>query len=185
MPDAGTDGRSLPHGSRSLDTTSDQDSHGSGPLNLNLLRTFLAVHRLGSFTAAARRLGLSQSTVTTQIRALENRLGHELFETPGAGCHPAASGGRARDAAVGSHGPAGRHHRRGAERPPGTGAPDRIRTPTAPGRAGHKLRVLGGDHADYSEASSRSSAQAVPCLALSSTKAQSRATNSRWLSGVP
>lgn len=51
-----------------------------GPLDLNLLRTFLAVHRLGSFTAAARRLGLSQSTVTTQIRALENRLGRELFE---------------------------------------------------------------------------------------------------------
>jgi DNA-binding transcriptional LysR family regulator len=59
---------------------SDQDTHGFGPLDLNLLRTFLAVHRLGSFTAAARRLGLSQSTVTTQIRALENRLGRELFE---------------------------------------------------------------------------------------------------------
>ncbi|MEE1783705.1 LysR family transcriptional regulator [Streptomyces sp. SP17BM10] len=54
--------------------------HGSGPLDLNQLRTFLAVHRVGSFTAAAHRLGLSQSTVTAQIRALEQRLGRELFE---------------------------------------------------------------------------------------------------------
>ena len=67
---------------------SDQDTHGFGPLDLNLLRTFLAVHRLGSFTAAARRLGLSQSTVTTQIRALENRLGRELFERRAHGVTP-------------------------------------------------------------------------------------------------
>ncbi|MEU5535395.1 LysR family transcriptional regulator [Streptomyces sp. NPDC020362] len=67
---------------------SDQDSQGFGPLDLNLLRTFLAVHRLGSFTAAARRLGLSQSTVTTQIRALENRLGRELFERRAHGVTP-------------------------------------------------------------------------------------------------
>ncbi|OLZ62157.1 LysR family transcriptional regulator [Streptomyces sp. IMTB 2501] len=64
------------------------DTHGSGPLDLNLLRTFLAVHRLGSFTAAARQLGLSQSTVTTQIRALENRLGRELFERRAQGVTP-------------------------------------------------------------------------------------------------
>ncbi|MFE0249397.1 LysR family transcriptional regulator [Streptomyces sp. NPDC059010] len=55
---------------------------------MNLLRTFLAVHRLGSFTAAARRLGLSQSTVTTQIRALEKRLGRELFERRAHGVAP-------------------------------------------------------------------------------------------------
>ncbi|WP_063785052.1 LysR family transcriptional regulator [Streptomyces sp. TP-A0356] len=67
---------------------SDQDTPGSGPLDLNLLRTFLAVHRLGSFTAAARRLGLSQSTVTTQIRTLENHLGRELFERQARGVTP-------------------------------------------------------------------------------------------------
>ncbi|MEV5878357.1 LysR family transcriptional regulator [Streptomyces sp. NPDC052101] len=67
---------------------SDQETHGSSPLDLNLLRTFLAVHRLGSFTAAARRLGLSQSTVTMQIRALENRLGRELFERRAHGVTP-------------------------------------------------------------------------------------------------
>lgn len=68
---------------------SDRESNGmtemaqtaaTGPTDLNLLRTFLAVHRAGSFTAAARALGLSQPTVTTQIRALERRMGHDLFE---------------------------------------------------------------------------------------------------------
>lgn len=52
----------------------------TGPPDLNLLRTFLAVHRAGSFTAAARLLGLSQPTVTAQIRSLEQRMGRELFE---------------------------------------------------------------------------------------------------------
>ncbi|WP_326600458.1 LysR family transcriptional regulator [Streptomyces sp. NBC_01803] len=49
-------------------------------IDLNLLRTFVAVHQAGSFTAAAHLLGLSQPTVTAQIRALERRLGRELFE---------------------------------------------------------------------------------------------------------
>ncbi|MFJ9817667.1 LysR family transcriptional regulator [Streptomyces sp. NPDC101151] len=49
-------------------------------LDLNLLRTFLAVHRSGSFTGAARLLGLSQPTVTTQMRTLERLSGRELFE---------------------------------------------------------------------------------------------------------
>ena len=76
---------------------SDRESHGSagipqaavpGPVDLNLLRTFLAVHRTSSFTAAARLLGLSQPTVTTQIRALERRLGRELFERGARGVMP-------------------------------------------------------------------------------------------------
>ncbi|WP_194893472.1 LysR family transcriptional regulator [Catenulispora pinisilvae] len=58
------------------------------PLDLNQLRTFLAVHRSGSFTAAAHLLGLSQSTVTAQIRALETRLGRELFERRARGVAP-------------------------------------------------------------------------------------------------
>jgi DNA-binding transcriptional LysR family regulator len=48
-------------------------------LSLDLLRTFLAVHREGSVTAAARRLRLSQPAVTGQVRALEAALGRQLF----------------------------------------------------------------------------------------------------------
>ncbi|MFI1719085.1 LysR family transcriptional regulator [Streptomyces sp. NPDC053513] len=58
--------------------------------DLNLLRTFLAVHRSGSFTAAAGLLGLSQPTVTTQIRALERQTGRELFERLPRGVAPTA-----------------------------------------------------------------------------------------------
>src|SRR4051812_27766388 len=57
---------------------SHRDSYES--LDLNQLRTFLAVHRAGSFTAAAQLLGLSQPTVTAQMRALERTLGRSLFE---------------------------------------------------------------------------------------------------------
>lgn len=69
-------------------------SEGAGqsvgaPLDLNLLRTFLTVHRTGSFTAAARLLGLSQPTVTTQIRSLERQVGRELFERRARGVTPA------------------------------------------------------------------------------------------------
>ncbi|AJF69496.1 LysR family transcriptional regulator [Streptomyces vietnamensis] len=57
---------------------------------MNLLRTFLAVYRSGSFTAAAGLLGLSQPTVTTQIRALERQTGRELFERLPRGVAPTA-----------------------------------------------------------------------------------------------
>lgn len=63
---------------------------GPAPLDLQQLRTFLAVHRSGSFTAAAQALRLSQPTVTTQIRALERRLGHSLFERLPRGVAPTA-----------------------------------------------------------------------------------------------
>ncbi|MFE4921747.1 LysR family transcriptional regulator [Streptomyces sp. NPDC056661] len=51
-----------------------------GPLDLGLLRTFLAVHRGRSLTTAARMLGISQPTVTAQVRTLEQQLGRQLFE---------------------------------------------------------------------------------------------------------
>ncbi|MFI2367352.1 LysR family transcriptional regulator [Streptomyces sp. NPDC018833] len=57
-----------------------RQSAAAPPPDLNLLRTFLAVYRSGSFTAAAGLLGLSQPTVTTQIRALERQTGRELFQ---------------------------------------------------------------------------------------------------------
>ncbi|MEU6194807.1 LysR family transcriptional regulator [Streptomyces sp. NPDC047061] len=56
--------------------------------DLNLLRTFLAVYRAGSFTAAAPRLGLSQPTVTAQIRTLEQQTGRELFTRLPRGVEP-------------------------------------------------------------------------------------------------
>ncbi|MDP4509544.1 LysR family transcriptional regulator [Nonomuraea turcica] len=49
-------------------------------LSLDLLRTFLAVHRTGSITAAAQTLGLSQPAVTAQVRALESALDRPLFD---------------------------------------------------------------------------------------------------------
>ena len=58
--------------------------------DLNLLRTFLAVYRSGSFTAAAHLLGLSQPTVTTQIRSLERQTRRELFERLPRGVAPTA-----------------------------------------------------------------------------------------------
>ncbi|MFF8971766.1 LysR family transcriptional regulator [Streptomyces sp. NPDC014995] len=59
-------------------------------LDLNLLRTFLAVYRSGSFTGAAQLLGLSQPTVTTQMRTLERQAGRELFERLPRGVAPTA-----------------------------------------------------------------------------------------------
>jgi DNA-binding transcriptional LysR family regulator len=58
--------------------------------DLNLLRTFLAVYRAGTFTAAAPALGLSQPTVTAQIRTLEQQTGRELFTRLPRGVQPTA-----------------------------------------------------------------------------------------------
>lgn len=48
-------------------------------MDLTHLRTFLAVHRAGSFTRAAAVLDMSQPSVTAQIRALEKQIGKQLF----------------------------------------------------------------------------------------------------------
>ncbi|WP_112322787.1 LysR family transcriptional regulator [Oceanibium sediminis] len=52
-------------------------------LNLHHLRLFHAVARDGTLTGAARGLNLSQSAVSTQIKALEASLGQPLFERRG------------------------------------------------------------------------------------------------------
>jgi DNA-binding transcriptional LysR family regulator len=49
-------------------------------VSLDLLRSFLAVHRAGSITAAADLLGLAQPTVTAQLKALETALQRQLFD---------------------------------------------------------------------------------------------------------
>ncbi|WP_216852992.1 LysR family transcriptional regulator [Phytoactinopolyspora halotolerans] len=49
-------------------------------ISLDLLRSFLAVYRQGSITAAAESLGLAQPTLTAQVRSLEAALGRRLFD---------------------------------------------------------------------------------------------------------
>ncbi|MFB9461299.1 LysR family transcriptional regulator [Streptomyces cinereospinus] len=61
-------------------------------MDLTLLRTFVAVHRAGSFTRAAALLGLSQPAVTSQIRTLERQLGRPLFLRQARGVTPTAIG---------------------------------------------------------------------------------------------
>ena len=50
------------------------------PLDSDLMRSFLEVAETGSVTAAADRLGRTQSAVSMQIRRLEESLGQPLFD---------------------------------------------------------------------------------------------------------
>ena len=61
-------------------------------LNLDHLQTFSDVIALGSFTAAAEKLKLSQPAVSLQIRQLERRLGVLLIERIGRRARPTAAG---------------------------------------------------------------------------------------------
>ena len=49
-------------------------------MDLRNLRTLVRIAELGSFSAAAEDLGYTQSTVTMQIKALEEELGAPLFD---------------------------------------------------------------------------------------------------------
>ncbi|MDI6100940.1 LysR family transcriptional regulator [Actinoplanes sp. NEAU-A12] len=55
---------------------------------LDLLHTFLTVYRAGTMTRAAETLGLSQPTVTAQLRGLESRIGQPLFVRGARGVTP-------------------------------------------------------------------------------------------------
>jgi DNA-binding transcriptional LysR family regulator len=61
-------------------------------MDLALLRTFVTVHRAGSFTRAAALLGLFQPAVTSQIRTLERQLGRPLFLRQARGVTPTTIG---------------------------------------------------------------------------------------------
>ncbi len=52
-------------------------------LDLSLLETFTLVADLGSFSGAARRLGLTQPAVSFQVKALEKELGASLIDRSG------------------------------------------------------------------------------------------------------
>jgi DNA-binding transcriptional LysR family regulator len=59
---------------------------------LDLLHTFVEVHRAGSITAAAARLGMSQPSVSERIARLESELGIALFTRSVRGVTPTPAG---------------------------------------------------------------------------------------------
>jgi LysR family transcriptional activator of nhaA len=61
-------------------------------LNYHHLRYFWAVAHDGNLTRTAARLNLSQSALSVQIRRLEERLGHQLFERRGRTLHMTEAG---------------------------------------------------------------------------------------------
>jgi DNA-binding transcriptional LysR family regulator len=60
--------------------------------NLDQLHSFATLAALGSFSAAARRLNLTQPAVSLQIRALEKRFGVRLIERTGKRAKPTLAG---------------------------------------------------------------------------------------------
>lgn len=69
-----------------------KDFFGMATLNLDYLKTFALVAELGSFSAAAERLGLTQPAISLQVRALEKQLGVRLVERVGRTARPSAAG---------------------------------------------------------------------------------------------
>lgn len=63
-------------------------------MQLETLETFLAVLEEGSLVKAARRLHVSQSTVTTRLRSLEDEIGRTLIHRSKSGATPTAVGQR-------------------------------------------------------------------------------------------
>ncbi len=61
-------------------------------LNYNHLRYFWAVAQDGNLSRTAQRLNVSQSALSVQIRKLEDRLGHPLFERRGRALHLTEAG---------------------------------------------------------------------------------------------
>jgi DNA-binding transcriptional LysR family regulator len=61
-------------------------------INLDQLRALETVIELASFTAAAKRLNLSQSTISVQIKELEKRFGVRLVERLGKRAAPTSAG---------------------------------------------------------------------------------------------
>ena len=61
-------------------------------LNLDQLRALIEVVELGSFSAAARRLNLTQPAISLQIRELERRFGVQLIERLGKQAHATVPG---------------------------------------------------------------------------------------------
>lgn len=65
-------------------------------MNITLAKTFLSVLENRNFNRSAEYLNVTQSTVTTRINALEERVGQRLFERSRAGVEPTVAGLRFR-----------------------------------------------------------------------------------------
>ncbi|MFI8512803.1 LysR family transcriptional regulator [Streptomyces sp. NPDC085460] len=61
-------------------------------LEVRHLRALCAIADAGSLHKAARQLGMSQPSLTTQLRRIENALGAELFSRGRTGCRPTPLG---------------------------------------------------------------------------------------------
>jgi DNA-binding transcriptional LysR family regulator len=61
-------------------------------MDVNLARTFLTVAETGSFIDAARKMHITQSTVSARIKGLEDLLGRPLFERSKSGAALTAAG---------------------------------------------------------------------------------------------
>lgn len=61
-------------------------------MHMNLAQTFLEVIEQGNFNAAAERLGLTPSTVSMRVQALEGLLGRKLFVRHKSGAELTAAG---------------------------------------------------------------------------------------------
>jgi DNA-binding transcriptional LysR family regulator len=70
------------------------------PPLLRNLQTFLAIVDEGSFSAAARRLGITQPSVSEQVRALEEHFGQPLFARPARHARLTVAGQRVREQAT-------------------------------------------------------------------------------------
>ena len=69
-------------------------SHAYKEIQLPQLRSFCETARLGSLSAAAKSLGMSQPTVWEQVHALERALGVKLIERHARGCRVTENGRR-------------------------------------------------------------------------------------------
>ena len=61
-------------------------------MDVNLARTFLMVAETGSFIHAARKMNITQSTVSARIKSLEDQLGRPLFGRSKTGAALTAAG---------------------------------------------------------------------------------------------
>src|SRR5262245_34357031 len=74
--------KSRPRSPSGASATEGEATHTSGPANIptDLLRTFVAICELGSFTKAAHLFDLTQPAVSAHMRRLEAIIGADLIE---------------------------------------------------------------------------------------------------------